>query len=105
MSSFVPEGGCYELLTIIGNVQGLHDLYAPGWPQLPSTSVNVCPGLAAEGTGGDRTGSDESPWIVFLQVWEKRSCYQEESSCNFFFFTEHLWCPGPESVSMVDRRN
>lgn len=23
MSSFLPEGGCYELLTIIGNVQGL----------------------------------------------------------------------------------
>lgn len=35
---------------------------------------------------GDRTGFVVSSWVLFLQVWEKRSCSQERSSYIIFSF-------------------
>lgn len=89
MSSFLPEGGCYELLTVTGNVRGRHYLHAAGdcrggLSVSRETWARYCQLVSK--IHGNKTGFCGSS-LVFFQEWEKRSCYQEKLFLQFFLFS------------------
>lgn len=88
MSSFLPEGGCYELLTIIGNGQGCRDFHAPRDPcGSPSMSTGMCIRGCQLVTGIVATGLASVGLCRFPSKYGKEMMLSgKDLFCNFFLF-------------------